>query len=77
MRTTGVIVAVIGLMIALFCGVTAAGWRGANVPGGGGSPGLDLTVPLIFAVGAMVAGVLMYAFGGRTVWYIRNPAIRN
>ena len=77
MRTTGVIVAVIGLMIAAYCGVMAAGWQGANVPGGSGSPAPDLTVPAVFAVGALLAGTLLYFLGGRGVWYTRNPAVRN
>ena len=79
MRITGIALAVVGAVIVVFSLFASLGGSSHDsqprTAGGYSFP--DLSVPLVAASIALVAGLAMYFFGGRGYLVTRNPAVRN
>jgi len=77
MKYTGIAVILIGACILLFCIVASATGQPVQQAPEAASAKMDLMFPVIMGVVALVAGVVMYLYGGRGYISTRNPAIRN
>jgi hypothetical protein len=69
MRITGLVLLLIGLAVAVFCGVTAlvtkAPTESDAVIHADRRQAPDLTIPLVIGVVAAAGGMAMYVYGGR------------
>lgn len=69
MRITGLAIALMGVVIAAFCGITALSFNAPNENDAviivERRPAPDLTLPLVLAGAAFIGGTAMYLFGGR------------
>jgi hypothetical protein len=68
-RITGIVLAIVGLVIALFCGITFMNYKAPTesdaVMNTEQRRGPELAIPLIIAGAAVGVGTAMYLYGGR------------
>jgi len=79
MKLTGIIVGLVGVVILGFTGLMAmqSDDRTANGTSIVRNAERDRAWPMVIGVGALVAGGLMIAVGGRGYFQSRNLAVRN
>jgi hypothetical protein len=81
-KTTGLVVLMIGIAVSLFCGIAllvnepieSSGTMNAGMIA---ARGPNLIVPLGVAIGAIVVGTYMLMYGGRGYYITANPNVRN
>jgi arginine exporter protein ArgO len=78
MKYTGIAVALIGACILLFTAVAGtASWQTGPQDADAANGTINLVVPIVMGLFAVVIGGAMYLYGGRGYVQTRNPAIRN
>jgi hypothetical protein len=80
MKTTGLIVMLVGVAVALFSGIALVAAQSPEAGGtlqasSAGTP--SLVWPMAVAVLAIAGGGALMAFGGRGYLTTKNPAVRN
>ncbi|WP_143393109.1 hypothetical protein [Fimbriiglobus ruber] len=80
MRMTGIVVMILGVVIALFCaGIVMVGRVSAQEGGGVNAERYtnpDLFVPMVIAGVALLGGWMLYMMGGRGYKITNDPALR-
>jgi hypothetical protein len=78
MKYSGIAVALIGICILLFSIVAGTGtWQSGPSNNETARGSMNLVIPIVMGVFAMIIGGVMYLYGGRGFIKTRNPSVRN